>query len=626
MLDDNGHRVDDGSPKRGGSLLHALALAAVLVAVCATLALAWFSSPGDRTFVADADADGTTPLAFQGSYRVDGGAWLPLDGTTFEGPLIGIRSVAVKGRLSSAVPAGTPVNLRLSSTACVVRVNGVSVFGFDGLSADGPAAEPMLGWVSFPSPGIDADDEVEVELRHATLYSSRGDYELTFRTLCAGDEDSLRHDMIGLFSPMFACGVAVLFAGACLLLIASAGRFVGMPKERGSLLFACFVLLGGVWIFFCFDYITLLVPNPQFTAAVSLLSQDLLGIALVGFVVSRARGRFRRRARAVLIGLVAVQAAVVVLRLAGALSLFDANTFIVAPFEIAILAVAIGFMRDAFARRDRFMKEAAAAALPAAIGAFAEGLSYLIWGVSTGFALTAGIAFSVCVRFVALFLYAREQVALAERAHQVEQELVRSRIAITISQIQPHFLYNALVTIQYLCTDDPPLAARTVGDFAGYLRGNMDSLANDEPILFAKELDHLQHYVAIERLRFPNVSVVVEEGERDFLIPALTVQPLVENAIRHGLRRKRGGGTVVVSSWRDERGFHVSVADDGAGFDRPVDLADVEEGVPCGGDPSRSHVGLANVAFRVRVLCGGTVSLASRPGEGCRVEVTLPHA
>lgn len=604
--------------------LMAVFVGLMVIGLCVALGLAWFFDAKDPAF--GAEPDQVTMLSFEGAYSVDGGAWLPYEGPTFEANLIGVQSIVVKGHLLSAVPEGERINLRLSSTSCTFRVNGEEVFFFDGRSGKGPASEPLLGWVGFSSPGITLNDEVEIELRSISAYSSAGDYELTFRTFCAGAADSLREAMVTLFAPMFICGLLVLIAGFLLALIATVGHLIGVPKERGSLLFATYVLIGGLWIFFCFDYITLFIPRPQFTATVSLLAQDMLGIVLMAFVACRSQGRLRRCALGSVALLAGAVAFAVVLRIAGVCSLFNANILLVPLFEITMLSVAIAFARTALVKHDRDMQEAAAVVLPCALGAFLEGLSFLIWGVSTGFALAAGIAVSVCLRFVALYAHARKQVALEERAIRAEQELVHSRIAITISQIQPHFLYNALTAIRYLCTENPPVAAQAVCDFSRYLRGNMDSLSTKEPIAFEQELDHLRHYVAIEQLRFPDIEIVFDLEELDFNMPALTVQPLVENAICHGVRGREEGGKVTVSSCSDATGFYVRVKDDGVGFSEPLSIEDVCSDLVLENDSTRKHVGLENVAFRIKSLCNGTVSLQSTPGEGCCVTISLPRS
>lgn len=120
--------------------------------------------------------------------------------------------------------------------------------------------------------------------------------------------------------------------------------------------------------------------------------------------------------------------------------------------------------------------------------------------------------------------------------------------SIMLSQIQPHFLYNSLVVIRQLCREDPRLAEETVDEFACYLRGNLDSLRLKHPISFEKEMRHTQTYLAIEQKRFGHrLKVIYKVQFKDFSLPALTLQPIVENAVRYGVTKKKEGGTVTIS-------------------------------------------------------------------------------
>lgn len=176
------------------------------------------------------------------------------------------------------------------------------------------------------------------------------------------------------------------------------------------------------------------------------------------------------------------------------------------------------------------------------------------------------------------------------------------------------------------------MAARATNDFARYLRGNMDSLMGSQMVPFRSELEHLAHYVAIEQLRYPFIKVEYDVHADDFLIPSLSVQPLVENAIKHGASRKIGGGVVRVASWREGRSFVVRVTDNGPGFDERA-IARFREGVddgasdarPLGEASARNHVGLANVAARVAATCGGTMRVENGEDGGASVTMTVPY-
>ena len=194
-----------------------------------------------------------------------------------------------------------------------------------------------------------------------------------------------------------------------------------------------------------------------------------------------------------------------------------------------------------------------------------------------------------------------------------ERDLMAAqRIQIMMTQIQPHFLFNALNTIRALYAKDPPLADRTLENFSSYLRQNLESLSQTDLLPLSKEMEHTRLYAEIETLRFPNVQVEYHIEDESFRLPALTIQPLVENAIRHGVRGRGDGHVIVATAYKN--GVHrVTIEDNGVGFDP-------EQQNP----PEKSHIGLKNVRDRVEQMCGGTMIVKSEPGKGTAVTLLIP--
>ena len=191
-------------------------------------------------------------------------------------------------------------------------------------------------------------------------------------------------------------------------------------------------------------------------------------------------------------------------------------------------------------------------------------------------------------------------------------ELTESRISTMMSQIRPHFIYNTLGSIEQLCIIDPGKAGELVHNFAKYLRGNFGELDNPKPILMSQEMEHVRHYISIENVRFPDMTFSFEMNSDDFHIPALTIQPIVENAIKHGLMKLSKGGTIRVVSYETESLYCVSVEDDGVGFDTDVLLDE------------RKHVGIRNIRGRLKAMVNGTLEIESRVGIGTTVLIKIP--
>ena len=193
-----------------------------------------------------------------------------------------------------------------------------------------------------------------------------------------------------------------------------------------------------------------------------------------------------------------------------------------------------------------------------------------------------------------------------EQALRAEQ-----RIQIMMTQIQPHFVNNTLATIQALCRVDPEKAFDTTAKFGAYLRRNIDALTQARLIPLEKEIEHTKIYTEIETIRFPQITVVYDLRDVGFLLPPLTIQPLVENAIRHGVRCRKNG-RVNVSTDCQNGAHRIVIADNGTGFD------------PKAAPGEGMHIGIRNVRERIEQMCGGTLTVESRMGEGTTVTIQIP--
>lgn len=210
-----------------------------------------------------------------------------------------------------------------------------------------------------------------------------------------------------------------------------------------------------------------------------------------------------------------------------------------------------------------------------------------------------------------------EQLAAARSAAsaaRMNAEMTNSRMAIMLSQIQPHFIYNVLCVIQDLCHEKAPEAEQATVAFSKFLRYNLDSLKADEPIPFSNELSHTQYYLTLEQMRFgTRLRVQYDLGAEAFRLPAMTLQPIVEYAVRYGVMKKEAGGTVKISTAEADTRYLVTVEDDGVGFSPQQKHAD-----------GRTHIGIDNVRQRLRDMCGGDLEIVSIPGTGTVATLSLP--
>lgn len=236
-----------------------------------------------------------------------------------------------------------------------------------------------------------------------------------------------------------------------------------------------------------------------------------------------------------------------------------------------------------------------------------------------GYASTCVFIVFSAVAMVMLLKVIPQSINALNEARELETEkivlnakLTESRVSTMMSQIRPHFIYNTLGSIEQLCIIDPAKAGELVHNFAKYLRGNFGELDNPKPILMSREMEHVHYYVNIERVRFPDMTFSFKMNSGDFHIPALTVQPIVENAIKHGLMKLPKGGSIRIESYETDTEYCVLVEDDGVGFDTGVLLDE------------RKHVGIRNIRGRLKAMVNGELNIESVIGVGTRVTIRIP--
>ena len=159
------------------------------------------------------------------------------------------------------------------------------------------------------------------------------------------------------------------------------------------------------------------------------------------------------------------------------------------------------------------------------------------------------------------------------------------------------------------------LAEKAIVDFSHFLRGNMDSINSREPIQFNKELAHTKAYLSLEKYRFgDDLNIIYDIKATGFLLPPLTLQPIVENAVRHGIRETQDGkGTVTIMTREYDDRNEIMVIDDGKGF--------VPQEYP---DSDKPHIGIENVRYRLKNMSNRTLTIDSVMGQGTVAVISVP--
>ena len=243
-------------------------------------------------------------------------------------------------------------------------------------------------------------------------------------------------------------------------------------------------------------------------------------------------------------------------------------------------------------------------------------------GLWVGGLVTKFVFFAIFIMaLVIVILVIPSNINAAVRARELEaqqqllkQELQESRISIMLSQMKPHFIFNTLNTIYHLCDLDPEKAKTTLSSFSTYLRNNINNLGQSEMIFFEKELSFVNAYLDIEKVRFDDELLIsFDIGVSDFKLPVLTVQPIVENAVKHGTSKKEGVSHLYITTRETDAFYEIEIRDTGVGFDPSHQKND-----------GNKHIGIDNVRQRLETLCNGTLTIQSTLGVGTTALIQIP--
>ena len=346
-----------------------------------------------------------------------------------------------------------------------------------------------------------------------------------------------------------------------------------------------------------------------------ILLNDMFILAMFCYLHTLLKGRNHRNIASFLIisdFLYVVSA--VVLQFAAKKDLFF-TSFRHSYYEVAIVvAFLLLLFRDTYKDKRRFYWQMLSS-IPLAVAAVIDILCYYIIRYRNKYLLLIGFMVTMLFQIVHIVYDLRRQFLDKINYQRIQKELYEAKVGVMVSQIQPHFMYNALSSIAILCKLDPETAYQATITFSDYLRENMDSLKQTAPVPFQKELEHLKKYLYIEKMRFSDMlNIEYDIQTTDFEVPQLSVQPLVENAVKHGVGMKEDGGTVKIATCETENAYEIIISDDGVGFDTSAPPK----------DDRRSHVGMENTRKRLKDMCDADVSITSTIGEGTIAKIIIP--
>ena len=556
------------------------------------------------------------PQELVGEYSRDGKNWQPL---TEESDISALKSdLYLRGTFLREMGEGWQLNFYRNHIGIQIAVNGQQIYQDDILAI--PDLKPELfasmcvrAWMGTLVPAIGPEDTIEIYLHNPHVCGNKTAYRDFLTTLCSDPvEWSILELNLAPHGERFRI-LGVLFAATSLMLLGASIAAVIMRIPVGGTLLKLGLLTLFTGGYVAFDSIDVSYWSDLniFNTYTCQLCMMLAAFCLCHFMSDTLTGKKQRVAKIAVLLSALLNSVLILLSFIGVTVIYDTLPYWAAAQVVLCLLFMVFCVLEVLRKDAKRLVPISAFILFAAILLDIFGLgANIVWRAPFS-KIVFALLFVIHIVAAAKGIVENHRASI--RAAKLEKELEDSRIAIMLSQIKPHFLYNVLNTIYHLYRKEPETAQDAVSSFAEYLRCNMLSIEKSEPIPFAEEYQHIQTYLSLEQIRFRGkLDVIYDVEVTDFKLPPLTVEPLVENAVKHGVTKKRGGGSVTVSTRRTDECVLVTVADTGVGFDPNTYM---EDGKP--------HVGIRNVSDRLRNMVGGSLSITSSE-NGTVAVVTIP--
>ena len=570
-------------------------------------------------------SSGTSPalIYFDGEYRIEGGDWQPIE--------VGEHIPATKGDVTLRIhfrmmdPDGNPMDDKERSVPVALYLDHIGLsFYVDGVKVRVTDNEnPQIGesacgesW-TMHTVKTDSPTPTEIVVHNPHGFGNETAIDELLANVAVWGNMDFEKEILNRGEPQRNVGMLLMLVSIVFLGIALFSSLIHIKNSRAIWIIGLVVLFAGLYI--VYSAVGVSFWSESVTSNTTILCFSMMFYMLfVSMTIACILRRTKRVGNVTLIVLSLANAVFFVLPLITEEFFYDLLAWWALVQTAACISLVVCLSLEFAGARKR--------ETIGYVGAFLPLVAFIVDVLGTWLGTWKGGVASLYV-FVLLFILAMimvlrfipQSINAATKARELELEkttlnaqLAESRISTMMSQIRPHFIYNTLGSIEQLCKLDPTKAGDLVHNFAKYLRGNFGELDNPKPILMSQEMEHVHHYISIENVRFPDMTFAFEMRSEDFHIPALTVQPIVENAIKHGLMRLPRGGRIDVVSYETDSEYCVSVIDDGVGFDTGALLDD------------RKHVGLRNIRERLKVMVNGTLEIESTVGVGTKVLIKIP--
>lgn len=567
-------------------------------------------------------------VSFKGEYRIGNEAFKPyVKGEHIPANQgdVTLRGIFVMhnpetGEVVRPVPVGNTVNLyfnHIGGTA--VLPNGGKLF-FDAenerLKEDACAAM----WGIFPATG---DASITITLHNPHKYGNVGAIDEFFEYMSIAPGSYFESIMLEKGAHERTVGGIMLIISIIILGIAVFSSIIHIPYSTSIWLIGLMSFFaGGYFLFGSFAVSIWSKPNIFNTRIFGLCMMFYMFFCAL-FIATQLSGRLKN------VGTIAVSTSAIsiliciTVSLLGYVKFYDTWIFWIAIEAVVAVALTVclilGFKKSTNTNHtNSFLCLVGISTLFAFV---LDSVAAIFGWWSNGFLSKTSLLAELTIFLVVVLRVIPSYINAASKARELEAdkqtlelEIQESRISIMLSQMQPHFIFNTLNTIYHLCEFDPKLARSTIDSFSTYLRNNIDNLDRREMIHFDKEFSFVKAYLDIEKVRFDDeLQITLDLPVTNFKLPVLSVQPIVENAVKHGTSKKKGCSTLSISTRETDTCYEIEIRDTGVGFDTSV--------LPC---DEHKHIGISNVRQRLKQLCDGTLTLESEIGQGTTAVIRIP--
>ena len=554
-----------------------------------------------------------TKVDFAGCYRGDSGEDIKINSIS-EFEYNKDKTVVFKGRFSENIPDDKFLIISVQDAWIEIEADGKTLA--HNYTEQGKITNtPGISYVYVSGKEIPDDTDITITYNNPyTKLFSISPVANSISSIGYGEMNAPYVDLLHNHSVSIAISLAICFLG--LFSFTLAGLLWKNILFR-NLALAFLAIVGGIYVLtdnIC-TYLPLWIDNPILCMVIDEFTIFLLPIATFLYVRQFLENKNTKKylnillAGSLVLGMVAY-----LFQMFGIMDILLGQYYLMLFIDLGIVGTVAVLIYEGFFLKSKSVRKLLVTLLPMICASVFDALNAWVAFAPGKSTMRLGFLITIASQLYFLIVETIKHNKDIAKYQKMQHELLQMRISIMVSQIQPHFLYNSLTSIAQLCEKNPSQAKKATIEFADYMRHNMNSLKDEKPVPFENELAHLKTYLSLEKMRFgDDLNIVFDIKTTDFLIPSLAIQPLVENAVKHGVGMKEDGGTVTIATEEFENHFEITVSDDGVGFDVSVPKND-----------GRAHVGMENVKNRLSTMCNATIETKSVLGEGTTVKIIIP--